>query len=133
MPVLAYPEAVESGRPKQVIWVGDSLERLREFPREVQREIGHAIYLAQTGGKHARSKALHGFGTGILEVVSDYFGDSYRAVYTVRLATRIFVLHVFQKKSRKGIATPHHHLDLVKQRMKRAEEIHSLLEGKDAH
>jgi phage-related protein len=123
---------MDSARLKQVVWMGDSLALLRQFPREVQREIGHAIYLAQVGGKHTRAKPLKGFGPGVWEVLSDESGDTFRAVYTVRLAGRIYVLHVFQKKSKKGIATPLRELWLVKQRLKRAEEIHYAQEDKDA-
>ena len=126
---LAYHVRMEAVRPKQVVWVGDSLERLRQFPREVQHEIGHAVFLAQIGGKHLRAKPLKGLGSGVLEIVSDFSGEAYRAVYTVRLAARIFVLHVFQKKSRKGISTPRQEMELVKQRLKRAAEIHSALEA----
>ncbi|HMD30294.1 MAG TPA: type II toxin-antitoxin system RelE/ParE family toxin [Candidatus Acidoferrales bacterium] len=123
---------MQAVRPKQVVWMGDSLDRLRQFPREVQHEIGHAVYLAQIGEKHFRAKPLKGLGPGVLEVLSDFSGNTYRAVYTVRLATRIFVLHVFQKKSKKGISTPRQEIELVRQRLNRAAEIHSALEADHA-
>ena len=105
--------------------MGDTLTVLREFPEAVQEEIGYALYLAQVGDKHPNAKLLRGVGSGVLEVVSDHRGDTFRAVYTVRLAGRIYVLHVFQKKSKKGIATPKSELDLVRQRLKRAMELHA--------
>ena len=76
--------------------------------------------VAQFGGKHPRAKPWKGLGSGVLEIVEDYRTDTYRAVYTVRYATRVFVLHVFQKKSKKGIATPKPDMDLIKERLKAA-------------
>ena len=81
--------------------------------------LGYALYLAQTGSKHDQAKPLRGFGSaGVLEVVEDRRGDTYRAVYTVQYAVRVFVLHVFQKKSKSGIATPKPDLDLIRNRLK---------------
>jgi phage-related protein len=114
---------------KPVVWIADSLEVLRKFPDDVQWEMGHAIYQAQKGDKHERAKPLHGFGSGVLEVVTDHRGDTFRTVYTVRLAGRVYVLHVFQKKSKKGIATPRFEVELIKRRLRRAEELHVLLGG----
>jgi phage-related protein len=88
-----------------------------------------ALFQAQLGGKHTRAKPLRHIGPGILEVVSDHRGDTFRAVYTVRLAGRIYVLHAFQKKSKTGIATLKAEIDLVKQRLRRAVEIHAEWEG----
>jgi phage-related protein len=88
--------------------------------------IGYALYIAQRGGKHADAKPLRGFGgPGIVEIVEDHAGGTYRAVYTVRLAGRIYVLHVFQKKSKSGIKTPKPEIELIKSRLKRAEEEHA--------
>jgi phage-related protein len=85
--------------------------------------MGYALYLAQIGGKHNRSKPLKGFGgAGVLEVVEEYEGDAHRAVYTVRFAEAVYVLHVFQKKSRRGIETPQREIDLIRSRLKWAEE-----------
>jgi phage-related protein len=109
--------------PKPVIWLGNTLEELRAFPQDVRDEVGYALYLAQVGEKYQRAKPLKGFGPGILEVVSDHRGDTYRAVYTVRFAGRVYVLHVFQKKSKKGAATPQSDIELVRQRLKRAAEL----------
>ena len=108
---------------KPVIWLGDSRRQLRTFPAAVQDEMGYAIYLAQCGQKHVSAKSLKGLGSGVLEVVSDHRGDTFRSVYTVRLADCVFVLHAFQKKSKSGIATPKADIDLIKQRLKQAVEI----------
>ena len=109
--------------PKPVIWLGDTLEALRACPQDVQDEVGYALYLAQSGAKYEGAKPLRGLGAGVLEVIADYRGDTYRAVYTVRFAERVYVLHVFQKKSKQGISTPHSEIDLVRQRLKRAAEL----------
>lgn len=108
---------------KPVVWLGDSLRQLKAFPAAVQDERGFALYLAQRGERHASSKPLKGLGSGVLEVVSDHRGDTFRAVYTVRFAERVFVLHAFQKKSKSGVATPKPDIELIRQRLKRAAEI----------
>jgi phage-related protein len=110
---------------KPVVWIGSTKADLASFPEDVKDAIGYALYLAQRGGKHSDAKPLHGFhGAGILEIVEDHAGDTYRAVYTVRFAGRIYVLHVFQKKSKSGIKTPKPEIELIKSRLKRAEEEH---------
>lgn len=110
---------------KPLVWIGSSLKDLLTLPRRVQRDIGRALRYAQLGGRHEHAKPLKGFGgAGVLEVVEDHDGRTYRAAYTVRLAGRIYVLHVFEKKSRKGIATPKHDMDLIRARLNQAEEIH---------
>lgn len=111
------------GAPKPVIWLVDTLSTLRACPQDVQDEVGYALYLAQIGEKCACAKPLKGLGPGVLEVIADHRGDTYRAVYTVRFAERVYVLHVFQKKSKRGIATPQSGIDLVRQRLKRAAEL----------
>jgi phage-related protein len=108
---------------KPVVWLGDTLQTLRSCPQDVQDEVGYALYLAQIGEKYFAAKPLKGLGAGILEVISDHRGDTYRAVYTVRFAARVYVLHVFQKKSKRGIATPRSEIDLVQRRLKRAAEL----------
>lgn len=124
MPNVAYSIMVDASS-KPVVWVGASLQDLRSFPREAQRTLGYALRFAQQGGKHPDAKPLKGFGgAGVLEVVVDYDGDTYRLVYTVRLQERIYVLHAFQKKARQGISTPKHEIDLIRSRLKQAEEIH---------
>jgi phage-related protein len=110
---------------KPVIWIGSSLLDLKEFPPEVQRDLGYALYFAQTNLKHPKAKPLKGFkGASVLEIVEDYDGDTYRAVYTVKLAEVVYVLHVFQKKSKHGIATPKQDLDLIEKRLQLALEFH---------
>jgi phage-related protein len=109
--------------PKPVRWVGTSKEDLRIFPEEVRRQVGSALWDAQLGRKSPFAKPLKGFqGAGVLEVVDDFDGDSYRAIYTVRFAGVIYVLHAFQKKSKHGIATPRKELELIEKRLKRARE-----------
>lgn len=93
------------------------------MPEDVQDVFGYALHQAQEGDKHPQSRPLKGFaGAGVLEVVEDYDGDTYRAVYTVKFGTAIYALHCFQKKSTKGIATPKPDVDLIKARLKTAEE-----------
>jgi phage-related protein len=86
--------------------------------------MGYALYLAQLGGKHRDAKALTGFGgAGVLEVVKDYRGDTFGAVYTLRYARGVYVLHAFQKKSKTGLQTPRRDLELIQQRLRQAEQI----------
>ena len=109
--------------PKPVRWIGSSQEDLRDFPEEVRRRVGGALWDAQLGLKAPYVKPLKGFGgAGVLEVVDDFDGDTYRAVYTVRFSGVVYVLHAFQKKSKHGSATPKPDLDLIERRLKRAEE-----------
>ena len=96
---------------------------MRKSPPEVRRVVGQAIDDAQLGLESLVAKALKGFGgRGVIEIVEDFDGDAYRAVYTVRFAGVVYVLHAFQKKSKKGIATPRRDIDLIKMRLKRAED-----------
>ena len=95
-----------------------------ELPEEVVDTFGHALHLAQIGDKYDHATPLKGFGSaGVLEIVEDWHGDTYRAVYTVRFEAAVFVLHVFQKKSKRGRATPQAEIDLVRRRLKAAETI----------
>src|SRR5260370_35605508 len=111
---------------KPVVWIGSAKADLRACPEDVKDYIRCAIYVAQQGGKHPDAKPLRGFsGAGVLEIVEDHRGDTYRAVYTVRLAGRVYVLHAFQKKSKAGIQTPKAEINLIKSRLKRAEEEHA--------
>jgi phage-related protein len=108
---------------KPVEWIGSSPEDLRAFPGEVREVMGEALYPAQQGDEHPAAKALKGLGgRSVLEIVDDHRGDTYRAVYTVRFASVVYVLHVFQKKSKKGAATPRHEIELIRTRLKRAED-----------
>jgi phage-related protein len=109
--------------PKEVYWIESARGDLRRFPEEVRYAVGYALYMAQTGGKHDRAKPLRGFGdAGVVEIIEEHDGNTYRAVYTVRFREVIHVLHAFQKKSRKGIATPKPDIDIVKERLKTAAE-----------
>ena len=111
---------------KSLVFLRSSRADLKNFPREVQHVMGYALQVAQEGGKHPDAKPLKGFhGAGVLEVIEDFEGDTYRAVYTVRYEEAIYVLHAFQKKSRSGIATPQREITLLKERLKRAEELHA--------
>ncbi len=117
---------------KPLRWVGSSQDDLKEFPKEVRKVMGTALYLAQAGGKALNTKPLTGIvkGAGVLEIVEDHDGDTFRAVYTVKLAGAVYVLHAFQKKSKHGIATPKHEIDLIKARYEEAKRIHAALERK---
>jgi phage-related protein len=109
---------------KPVIWVGASLKDLRKFPAPVQDHMGYALYVAQRGGKHQDAKVLSGFGgAGVLEVIKDYRGDTFRAVYTLKYAGTVYVLHAFQKKSKSGRQTPRRDIELIQQRLREAEQI----------
>ena len=111
--------------PKPLHWLASSLADLRAFPRAVQRSIGVALRTAQQGRKHESAKPLRGFkGAGVLEVVEDHDGNTYRAIDTVRFTNDVYVLHVFQKKSKRGIETPKHVVELVRARLRRAEKDH---------
>lgn len=116
---------------KPLEFVGSARKDLKAMPDAVRRTFGTALYLAQTGEKSAKAKPLKGFrGAGILEIVEEHNTDAYRAVYTVRFAEAIYVLHVFQKKSRVGIATASRDLDLIKTRLKEAEEMYAIRQNK---
>src|SRR5882724_1945227 len=104
---------------KTVIWIGSSRKDIRAFPQAVRRDIGQALYTAQQGETDPSAKPLRGFGGGsVLEIVARHVGDTWRAVYTVRYADAIYVLHAFQKKSKRGIATPKAEMDLIEKRLK---------------
>jgi phage-related protein len=112
---------------KEVVWVGPTRKELKEFPRTVQRVFGYALNAVQLGETPPEAKPLKGFGggAGVLELVEDHRGDTYRAVYTVRFATKVYVLHVFQKKSKRGIATPQKEIELIRARLKWAERLYT--------
>lgn len=109
---------------KPLLWIGSSLKDLREFPEPVKEHVGYALHRAQEGEKHPDAKVLIGFGgAGVLEVVSDHRGDTFRAVYTLKFEGAVYVLHAFQKKSKSGRETPKREMELVRQRLKEAEQI----------
>ena len=108
------------GDARPLIWRGASKADFMAFPRIVQREMGYALFLAQMGERHSTmAKTLGGFGGAtVIEVRESHDGNAYRAVYTVRYADAVYVLHAFQKKSKKGIATPRAEIDLIEKRLK---------------
>lgn len=113
----------EAVRP--VVWVGSSHKDLRAFPAPVRRDIGYALYAAQQGETDPAAKPLRGFGGGsVLEIVADHRGDTWRTVYTVRYEEAVYVLHTFQKKSKRGIATVRKDIDMIHQRLAEAERMH---------
>ena len=119
-----------AGDLKSVRWMGTSLRDLRSFPREVRIDIGHALFAAQEGRTDPAAKPLKGFGgASVLEIVSSHHGNTWRGVYTVRFHDAIYVLHVFQKKSTKGIATPRRESDLIKRRLVEAERDYKERQG----
>lgn len=119
---------------KPVKWVASAKRDLDAMPDDVKDVFGHAIDLAQAGGRHQDAKPLRGFGSaGVLEVVEDFRGDTYRAVYTVRFAGWIYVLHCFQKKSKSGIKTPKEDIDLISLRLKAAKQDYDALQNREGN
>jgi phage-related protein len=113
----------EAPNRRPLIWMGRSRKDIGEFPERVKGELGYGLDLAQSGEKHENAKPLKGFkGAGVLELVENFDGDTYRAVYTIEFAEVVYVLHVFQKKSKTGIATPKTDIDLIERRLKLAQE-----------
>lgn len=105
-------------------WIGSSYKDLMQLPADVRKFLGFALHFAQHGGQHPSAKVLKGFGgAGVLEVVENDAGGTYRAVYTVRFEEAVFVLHCFQKKSKSGIATPKEDMDVIRARLKVAEAV----------
>lgn len=115
-------------KPRSLTWLGDAKKQLLSFPEPVRRALGFALYLAQCGDRHPHAKALKGHkefaGGAIVEVVEDFDGDTFRTVYTARLGPDVFVLHAFQKKSKRGIATPRQDIELIVRRLKDARALH---------
>lgn len=114
--------------PRPLIWMGDAKKQLLAFPDIVRREMGFALYLAQRGDRHPHVKPLKGHkefaGGAVVEVVEDFDGDTFRTVYTARFGSEVYVLHAFQKKSKRGIATPQRDIDLIVRRLKDARALH---------
>lgn len=110
-------------RIKPVFWMASSRKDLKAFPKAVQSDVGYALFAAQRGEEYRSVKALKGFGgRSVLEIVAPHDGDTYRAVYTVKFEDAVYVLHAFQKKSTKGIATPQREIDLIRHRLAAAEQ-----------
>jgi phage-related protein len=109
---------------RPVVWLGSSRADLRATPEEVRRDIGQALYAAQQGVTDPAAKPLKGFvGARVMEIVERHRGDAYRAVYTAHFENAVYVLHVFQKKSKTGIATPRHEIELIRKRYAEAERL----------
>ena len=114
------------GHLKPVIWVGSSRKDLRAFSRQVRADIGRALYAAQMGDTDPAAKPLKGFGgTRVMEIVDRHDTNTYRAVYTAHFAGIIYVLHAFQKKSKRGIATPQKDIELIRRRLADAGRLHT--------
>lgn len=115
---------------RPLLWVASAKRDLMNFPEGVKDEIGSALSVAQFGGKHPKAKPWKGEGSGVLEVVEDHRGDTFRAVYTVRFHEAVYVLHAFQKKSTWGIKTAQRDVELVSDRLRLAREDYSIRYGK---
>lgn len=105
---------------RPVVWMGDSKKQLKKMPEEVQKQMGGELYLAQRGEDPPHSKRLTGLGNGVFEIRDDFDSNTYRLVYAVQIGKRLYVLHAFQKKSKKGIATPPRDVELITRRYKEA-------------
>lgn len=113
----------ETRKTRPVSWIKAALRDFEEFPEGAKSILLGALTIAAEGGKADIAKPLHGFGPGVLEIALAYRGDAFRVVYAVQLADEIWVIHAFQKKSKQGIKTPKHEVDLVKDRLKRLKEV----------
>ncbi len=121
-------------KEKSLVWIGSSKKDLMALPVGVRKFFGHALDYAQHGDQHDAAKILKGFGSaGILEVVESDAGGTYRAVYTVKFKEAVFVLHCFQKKSKRGIVTPKEDMDIVRARLKVAEAIAKEIKNGKTH
>ena len=116
---------------RPLLWVASSRRDYREFPPRVQEGFGFELFLAQTGQHPPSAKPLKGLGTGTLELIENFDGDTYRAVYTVQFAEALYVLHAFKKKSKRGSRTPQVDIDLIKHRLKTARDDHAQRFGKE--
>ena len=108
---------------KNLGWIGSSQRDLKSFPHDVMRRFGQALHFAQAGEMHPHAKPLKGFRSGVFEIVEDFRSDTFRVVYAVRIAGKIYVLHAFQKKAKKGIKTPQKEINVIKSRLKMAKEV----------
>jgi phage-related protein len=110
---------------RPLLWMASSRRDYAEFPPAVQETVGFELFLAQTGQHPPSAKPLKGFGSGVVEIVEDFDGSAYRAVYTVRLDNAVYVLHCFNKKSKRGIKTPQSDIELIRRRLRDAEADHA--------
>jgi len=115
--------ADKKSKPKPVYWLANSKKDLKRLPEKVQNNFEYGLFLAQIGTKADNAKVLKGFGSaGVIEIIANENGNTYRGVYTVKFRSAVYVLHVFQKKSKQGIATPQQEINLIKERLKIAED-----------
>jgi phage-related protein len=108
---------------RNLIWLADSRRNLRDFPEDARRVLGHELYLIQSGGMPKDAKPFKGIGSGVIEIALRHPSDAYRVVLALQIGERIYVLHAFQKKSKRGIATPKRDVDLIKRRYAEAQEL----------
>ena len=112
------------GDSRDIIWISSSLEELKRFPELVQKVMGFALFQAQCGEKHLQARPLKGLGgAGVLEIIEDFDGNAFRTVYSVRFSDAVYVLHAFQKRSKKGIETPKREMDVVRARLRMARDL----------
>lgn len=111
--------------PRPLVWVSSAKRDLKKMPEDVQDQFGHELFLVQMGETPDSAKPLKGLGARVLELVEDYDGSTFRAVYTIRFEKAVYILHCFQKKSKSGIATPKQDVELIKSRLKDAEAHHA--------
>ena len=114
--------------PRPIVWLGNSRKNVQAFPKGAQKLLGDELQLIQFGGMPKDAKPFKGVGSGVLEIGLRYATDAYRVVLAVQIGKRIYVLHAFQKKSKKGIETPKRDIDLVKKRYAEARELANALE-----
>jgi len=103
---------------KILYWEASSKRDFREFPVDVQKDMGVALFVVQLGDTPSSAKLWKGLGSGVYELIEDHRGDTFRTIYTVRIGEAVHVLHAFQKKSKSGIATPKTDVALIEQRLK---------------
>ncbi len=109
---------------RDVYWIGQSKDDLKGFPEDVQRAMGYALWAAQNDERHPDAARMTGELRGVMEVRANFDGETYRTMYTLKLEDSVYVLHAFQKRAKKGRATPKHELDLVRQRLRQARQHH---------
>jgi phage-related protein len=121
-----------AGPLRPLLWIGSSKRDYGMFPARVQDNLGFELFLVQTGQHPPSAKPLKGLGSGTLELVENFDGDTYRAVYTIRFREVVYVLHAFKKKSKRGIGTPQTDIELMRRRLRDAERDHAwrFTEGK---
>ena len=117
---------------RPVVWLGNSKKNLRTFPKGAQKLLGDELQLIQFGGMPKDAKPFKGVGSGVFEIALRHATDAYRVVLAVQLGDRVYVLHAFQKKSKKGVATPKHDVDLIKKRYRDARELAQANEEQEA-